>query len=190
MQEIEMSEGSAAPEAPTEEESVGMEAPAEERGNEETVDTKERNRTGYERRLLEKQLEALRRENEGYRRRADEERRAKLTEEQRIREERDRLQAEVERLRVERMQAQIAAEFKLPSTLAARLIGTDEEAMRADAAELAKLLPKPQAGRVTNPAGDLPQGRIYRRSELARDAKLARSPEVLQALREGRISNE
>jgi hypothetical protein len=134
MPETETIENSAVNEAPIEETS-GSEAHVEERSGEEPTDTKERNRAGYERRLLEKQLEALRRENEGYKRRADEERKAKLTEEQRIKEERDQLQAEVDRLRVERMQAQVAAEFRLPTTLAARLIGTDEEAMRADASE-------------------------------------------------------
>src|SRR5579859_3286920 len=98
MPETETNETSAANETPTEHERelAGSEAPAEERAGEEPGDTKERNRAGYERRLLEKQLEALRRENEGYKRRADDERRAKLTEEQRIKEERDQLQAEVD----------------------------------------------------------------------------------------------
>jgi hypothetical protein len=154
------------------------------------LEKKEKSRDGYALRKAKEEAEALRKENEGYKRRDEEARLAKLTDEQRIREERDALQAKVERLELEGLRNKVGAEFKLPPALAERLVGTDEASMRADAADIAKLLPKSVVGRVTNPPGEAPQGRIYKRSELQRDPKLARSPEVQQALREGRISND
>jgi hypothetical protein len=151
---------------------------------------KDENRAGYEARQAKKRLDDLQKELEGYKRRDEEARKAKLTEEQKLKEERDAFAAENVRLKQGALQQRIAAEFKLPASLAARLIGSDEESLRADAEELAKLLPKPKAGSATDPVRDQQQRRIYKRSELQADPKLAASPEVRQAARENRISND
>ena len=136
-------------------------------------DDKERNRAGYEQRQTKKQLEELQKELDGYKRRDEEARKAKLTEQQRLKEEADQLRADNERLRTERLQQKIAAEFNLPASLAVRLIGTDEDALRADAADLAKLLPRPKAGTGTNPASDQSSVPTYTRAQLQKDPVLA-----------------
>ena len=127
---------------------------------------------------------------EEYKRREEEARKAKLTAEQALQEERDALAQENTRLKQQGLQSRIAAEFKLPASLAARLIGSDEDSLRADAEELSKLLPKPKAGSPTDPVREQNGKRVYKRSELQADPTLARSPEVRQAAREGRISND
>lgn len=154
------------------------------------ADSKAKNREGYEARKSKAEAEALRKELEGYKRREDEARKATLTEQQRVQEERDTLAAENARLKQTAMQQRIAAEFKLPATLATRLIGTDEDSLRADAEDLAKLMPKPKVGTPTDPVRDQGGKRSYKRSELQADPALARSAEVLAAAREGRITND
>lgn len=154
------------------------------------ADPKAQSREGYEARKARQEADALRQELEGYKRREDEARKAKLTDQQRLQEERDQLAQENERMKIERMQNKIALEFKLPPALAARLIGTNEDALRADAEDLAKLLPKPKVGTTTDPVREPGNAKTYKRSELAASPELARSPEVLQAAREGRITND
>jgi hypothetical protein len=150
-------------------------------------DPKDQSRAAYEMRQIRKQLEDLRKENEGYKRRDEEARKAKLTQEQRLQEERDAAIAERDTLRMENLRNRVAAEFKLPAAMAARLIGTDEESLRADAEELQKLLPKPRVGSPTDPPRGGGAARIYKRSELRADPRLAASPEVKQAALEGRV---
>ncbi|MBW3622705.1 MAG: hypothetical protein KY468_04770 [Armatimonadetes bacterium] len=154
----------------------------------ETTDDKEQKRQGFEQRQAAKRLKSLEDELAGYKRRDEEARKAQLTEEQRLKEEADTLRQENERLKTERLQQKVAAEFKLPASLAARLIGSDEEALRADAADLAKLLPKQKAGNHTDPTreqGNLP---TFKRSQL-RDIDFFQKNKdaILQAQREGRI---
>lgn len=158
--------------------------PAEEKIDGRTVEGK---RAAFEMRQLQQRLETLEKENQVYKRRADEERKAKLSEEQRLREERDELAQKVERFRVAALQEKVAAELKLPSAFAPLLVGSDEDALRAHAEELSKFLPKPRVGSPTDPLRDAAKGRVYKRSELAADPKLAMSPEVLQAAHEGRV---
>jgi hypothetical protein len=155
-----------------------------------TTETPAESRENSAMRQMRAEMDRIRRELQGYKRREDDARREKLTEEQKLKEDNETLRQEVERLRVERLQNQVAAEFKLPATLAARLIGSDLEALRADAADLAKLLPRPRVGSVTEPAKDTQTARIYKRSELMADPELARSPEVLKAYQEGRIVDD
>ena len=139
-------------------------------------------------RAIRKQLDDLRKENDGYKRRQEDERKAKLTEEQRLKEEHAAAIAEVEKLRGERMRDKIAAEFKLPDSLAARLIGTDEESLRADAEELAKLVARPKAGTNNNPANGTGNKRVYKASELNdRKFYLANEKDIMAAYQEGRI---
>jgi hypothetical protein len=144
-------------------------------------------RAAYDARKLAKELDDLRKENEGYKRRDDDARKAQLTKEQALQEERDTIKAENDRLKADRLKDKVAAEFKLPPVLAARLIGSDEESLRADAEELMKSIPKPVAGSPTNPVREQGSARIYTRAELAKDPTLAASPEVRQAAREGRV---
>jgi hypothetical protein len=152
---------------------------------------KEQSRRAYELRQKAKRADDLEKELEGYKRREDEARKAKLTEEQRLKEERDEAVARATKLESDILKQKVAAEFKLPSALVARLIGTDEAALRADAEELAKLLPKPRVGSTTEPVREGQQGpRIYKRSELMNNPELARSPEVMKAYQEGRIVND
>lgn len=51
--------------------------------------------------------------------------------------------AEIARLRTDSMRQRVAAEVGLPAAMASRLTGDDEDAIRADANELVKLM-KPQ----------------------------------------------
>jgi hypothetical protein len=147
---------------------------------------KEKNRSGYEQRQLKKQLDDLRKELDGYKRRDDDTRKAKLTEQERLKEERDNAVAEAEKLRNEAVRNKVAAEFKLPAAMSARLIGSDEEALRADAAELAKLLPKPRVGSPTDPLKDGPNGiPTYTRSQLRANPKLAM--EIADKYRRGEV---
>lgn len=149
--------------------------------------TPEQKRVAFELRQTQKREEALKKELEGYKRRDEEKRKAEMSEQQKLQEERDALVRERDELRLDNMRAKIGAELKLPATLIARLQGTDEEAMRADAEDLAKLIPRPRVGSVTDPARGSGTQKIYTRAELAADPKLAASPEVRQAALEGRI---
>ena len=152
-------------------------------------DPKQESRTAFEAREAKKQAEALRKELEGYKRRDEDARKATLTETQLLKEQNEELKAKFARMESREMQSRIAAEFNLPAALAARLIGTDEDSLRADAQELATLLPPRRVGSVTEPARDTAssKARIFTRAELAANPALARSPEVLQAAAEGRI---
>lgn len=153
------------------------------------VDPKQESRTAFDAREARKQAEALRKELDGYKRREEDARKAALTETQLLKEQNDELMAKFARMEAREMQTRIAAEFQLPAALAARLIGTDEDALRADAQELQSLLPPRKVGSATDPARDAsaPKARIYTRAELAANPALARSAEVRQAAAEGRI---
>jgi hypothetical protein len=152
-----------------------------------TPDPKDQNREGYAQRQLEKQLKELRAENEAYKRRDEEARKAKLSEQQQIAEELAQLKAERDQIHQENLRRKVASEYGLPESLIGRLIGSDENALRADAEELAALLPKKTAGTHTNPTHVHSTPKIYTRAELAADPILARSPEVLKAAKEGRV---
>jgi hypothetical protein len=153
------------------------------------ADPKKASAAAYEARKANEKATALELELSGYKRREEEARQAKLTEQERLKEETESLRAENSRLKSERAISKIRAEFKLPEAFV--LVGSDEDALRAHAAELAALLPKPRAGSATDPARDAvgAKARIYTRAELAGDVELARSAEVLLAMREGRIRN-
>lgn len=140
-----------------------------------SVDPKTGNKAAYEARKAREEAERLRKELDGYKRREDDARKAKLTEEQRIREENEALTAKVTRLETERLQQKVAAEFKLPPALAARLIGSDEDALRADAEELSKLVARPRVGSATDPMRDgAAKPRQITRAEMQKSPKLAR----------------
>jgi|SRR5579871_593033 len=149
---------------------------------------KEAARQGYEQRQAQKQLEAMRIELEGFRRRAEEERLAKLSEEQRAKEELEAIKAETARLQQENLRRKVGAEYRLPEAMISRLVGGDEAALRADAEELANLLPKPKVGASIDPVQHNPSGaRVYTLDELNKDPLLARKPEVIKAMFERRI---
>ena len=152
------------------------------------ADDKGQKREGYQMRQMQKQLDALKAENEGFKRRSDEERKAKLTEEQRIREERDQFAQEIEKLKTERLQEKVRAKYKIPDAIP--LVGSDEEALNAHAQEIARYLPKPKIGSITDPVRDHAGAKTYKRSELRNNPMLAASPEVRQAARENRIIDD
>ena len=151
------------------------------------ADPKDQARNAYDARQAAKRADDLQKELDGYKRREEDARKATLSKEQALQEDRDKLATENEKLRAEKLRDKIAAEFKLPPVLAARLIGSDEESLRADAEEVAKLIPKPVAGSPTNPVREQGSARIYTREELRTNPKLAASAEVRQAASEGRI---
>ena len=69
-----------------------------------------------------------------------------------------------------------------------RLVGSDEASLEADAEELAKLLPRQRVGTTSDPVKEVANpGRIYTRAELRANPRLAASPEVRQAMAEGRV---
>lgn len=85
----------------------------------------------------QKELEQLRAERE-------ERKKADMTEAERYKQEAEALKAELAREKAGRMRLQVAAEYSLPEALANRLVGETIEDMKADAEQLAKLLPKPK----------------------------------------------
>lgn len=136
---------------------------------------------------MERQLQELRQENEGHRRRAEEERKAKLTEEQRIREERNEYLKRAEDAERQLVEKDVRLEFGIPAAIP--LIGTDEAALRAHAEEIKKLLPKPAVGRTTQPThegnGGSPR---FKRSQLKDPVFFeANKTAIMQAMRDGSI---
>lgn len=90
----------------------------------------------------------------------DEERKkADMTEAERYKKEAEELKAELARERVGRMRLQVAAEYNLPEALANRLQGESLEDMKADAEQLAKLLPKPKKENPTLNPTDISDGK-------------------------------
>ena len=69
---------------------------------------------------------------------------SEMTEAEKYKARADQLEAELKAERQGRMRLQVANEYNLPEALANRLQGDDLEALKADAEQLAKLLPKPQ----------------------------------------------
>jgi hypothetical protein len=153
-------------------------------------DSKAKNRAGYDQRKQQTLMDQLVRENEGYKRREDEARRATLSEVQRLTEERDGLRAERDRESAQRLRERVAREYRLPEAFSSRLVGTDEEALRADAEELAKLLPRQKVGSVSDPVRETTtSGRTYRTSDISdRAFFLAHKADIELAGREGRIT--
>ena len=90
----------------------------------------------------------------------DEERKkADMTEAERYKQEAESLKAELARERVGRMRLQVAAEYNLPEALANRLQGESLDDMKADAEQLAKLLPKPKKENPTLNPTDIGDGK-------------------------------
>lgn len=181
-----------------------IEAPAETVAEivepEKTPEQKERDRQAFAERKARQELENLRKENEAYRRRdeeakaaAEEARRAKLTEEARIKEERDQLAAENEAYKMNSLRERIGREFNLRDEMIPRLIGTDETALRADAEDLVTkgfTKARPRVGTTTSPSGEQgAPGRKYTRAEL-QDHKFyqANREDIMKAQSEGRIT--
>ena len=143
---------------------------------------------------LRKQYNLTKTELEGYKRRDEEARKAKLTEEQRIREEVEQMRQERDQLRMENMRRKVGSEYKLPESLMARLVGSDEDSLRADAEELASLLPKPKVGSVSNPvtsAGLNDVRKTFKEADIDRmplKEFQRREAEIMQAYKEGRVT--
>lgn len=69
---------------------------------------------------------------------------SEMTEAEKYKARADQLEAELKEERQGRMRLQVAAEYSLPEALANRLQGDTIEALKADAEQIAKLLPKPK----------------------------------------------
>lgn len=154
-----------------------------------TEEQKRQAREAYERRQLQKKIDDLSKTVDGYKRRDEEARKAALTKEQQLEEEVKQLREQVEAERLEKLRAEIAAKFQLPPALAARIIGTDREAMEADAQELKQFVKRPAPSNVTAPAkGESGPARRFKRSELRDPAFFkANEKEIALAYKEGRI---
>jgi hypothetical protein len=81
---------------------------------------------------------------------------AELTEVERIKKQLDETVAELQGVKRRETAAKVAAKYGLPAPLAERLKGDTEEEMEADAAQLAKALPKAAAMNPTNPGTSAP----------------------------------
>ena len=95
-------------------------------------------------RKQEKEWKREQKELAELRTREQERKQSELTEAERYKQRTEQLEAELKAERQGRMRLQVAAEFNLPEALANRLQGDTIEALKADAEQLAKLLPKPQ----------------------------------------------
>jgi hypothetical protein len=124
---------------------------------------------------------------------------AKLAEQQKWQElyekekaEREKLAQTVEAERLNNVKLRIASEHKLPAQLAARLVGDDEDSLRADAAELAKLIPSGTApadeqitARSRQTTSAVPDGQPTRETDDQRRARLnprLKSPTIFDAV--------
>jgi len=130
--------------------------------------------------------ERLTKERDAYKAREEQRENANLTETERLKVERDQMKAQLEKTRLGSLKEQIAREQGLPPGFGARLQGSDEHAIRADAEAIKREIPVKRNDGREAPA---PTQRVYKRSELAADPKLAASPEVRKAAAEGRIVN-
>jgi hypothetical protein len=95
-------------------------------------------------RKKEKEWKKERGELEELKAKEQERKQADMTEAERYKTRAAELEAELKAERQGRMRLQVANEYNLPEALANRLQGDDLEALKADAEQLAKLLPKPQ----------------------------------------------
>lgn len=94
---------------------------------------------------------------------------AQMTESEKLAAERDAARAEAEAAKAEAaavkldaLRTSIATEKGLPADLAARLIGGDEDAIRADADKLISALPKPEAPGARPPATESAEDALLR----------------------------
>lgn len=151
-------------------------------------DPKEHDRLGFQLRELEKKLKTLETENQGYKDKAEEERKSKLTEEQRVKEEVDTLKREKATLEHEKLKAKVGKEFKLPDEFIERLQGADEDALRADAEKLAPFVPKTKVGGPNDPPQEPGSPKTYKTSQLKDHSFfLANQADIMKAYKEGRI---
>jgi hypothetical protein len=138
-----------------------------------------------EKRLSDK-IAKLQAENDAYKAREQQRAKDEMTEIERANTEREEWKSKAETL----LRKAVAAEFQLPPVLAARLVGSDEESLRADATELAKLVTKKAVGSSTNAARDTTGGQstsTYKLSDAQKNPAITNTPEFRQALKEGRV---
>ncbi len=146
---------------------------------------KEQSRRAYEMRQKAKRADELAKELEGYKRREEDARKAKLTEEQRLREERDVAVAKAEKVEMEMRRQKIGAKYKLDQVFIDVLIGSDDAAMEAHAEEMARRLPRSRVGNTTEPGKEQTGPPTYTREQLRKDPKLAQ--EIFAKYRRGEV---
>ena len=159
----------------------------------EEPDPKQESRVAFEARKANERAASAEKQLAHYKAREEEDRRAKLTEEQRRQEEFEVLRDKAQRLEKENALVKIATRFKIREEHWQRIVGNTAEELEEDAERLSKIAGMTTApvrgGSPTDPPRDATgaKSRIYTRAELQADPVLARSPEVLQANREGRV---
>ena len=135
------------------------------------------NRTAAELRMAQKRLKDLENENAGYKRRDEEKRQSDLTKEQKLQEAHDSLAAENAALKMATLRDRIGKEFNLRDELVARLVGSDEASIRADAEDMAAkgfTKARPRVGSSTDPLREgNPGARKITRDQLRRDIPMA-----------------
>lgn len=109
-------------------------------------------------RKMEKDWKREKKELEELRTKEAERKQAELTDIEKIKQRADQLEAELREERAGRMRLQVATEYSLPDALASRLKGDTLEELKADAQELAKLLPKTKKAPEL-PANDIGDGK-------------------------------
>lgn len=145
---------------------------------------KQESSLAYQLRKEKERATQLESDNRKYKDREEAERQAKLTAEEKRDEELAAVREERDRLKRENLITQIGIDAKLPKSMWPRIQGADEDAMRADAEELAKLVKRPAIGSATDPVregGTKP--RQITRAEMQASPKLAR--EAAEKLRTG-----
>lgn len=133
------------------------------------------------------ELTETKKELAAFKRREEEARRAKMTEEEKAREELELLRAENAQLKVDTLRREIGAEFRLKPVFVAAITGTDEESMRAHAAEMARNggAETPRIGRTTDPVKEQSGPPTYTREQLRSNPKLA--AEIMPKYRRGEV---
>lgn len=137
-------------------------------------DKKQESATAYQLRKEKERAAQLETDLKKYKQREEEDRKAKMTEQEQVNEELTALREETARLRRESLITQIGIDAKLPKSMWPRIQGADEEAMRADAEDLAKMVKRTAVGTATDPVRDARSGkREITRSEMRKDLKVA-----------------
>lgn len=135
------------------------------------------NRTAAELRLTQKRLKDMETENAGYKRRDEEKRQLDLTKEQKLQEAHDTLFAENAALKMATLRERVGKELNLRDELIARLVGSDEASIRADAEDMAAKGFTKARTRVGSPTDPLREGnpgaRKITREQLRRDLPMA-----------------
>ncbi len=129
----------------------------------------------YQLRQEKKRAAQLEEDNKKYKKREEEERKAKQTEQEQRDEDLIAIREERDALKRENLITRVGIDAKLPKSMWSRIQGADEDAMRADAEDLAALVKKSAVGTITDPVREgAGKPRKVTRAQLQADPKMAR----------------